>query len=161
MRPSDFDSFSLTYEGLSYVEQLEKSSPISTSAFVAMWFCDEMNHVYDNAIYPAITECGFEPFKVDNHQHNNDITDVIIAGIRECRFMVADLSGYRGGVYYEAGFARGLGKEVILTCRKDYFDGTDGKEKVHFDVNHLNIIVWENEEELRVKLINRIKATII
>ena len=98
---------------------------------------------------------------------NDDITDAIIAEIKECRFVVADLSGYRGGVYYEAGYAKGLGKPVIFTCRRDWFDGeTDGqgtriKERVHFDINHMNIIVWETPEELKKKLINRIRSTIL
>jgi len=34
--------------------------------------------------------------------------------------MICDLTGYRGGVYFEAGFAYGLGLEVIYTCRKDW-----------------------------------------
>lgn len=39
--------------------------------------------------------------------------------IRSCRFLVADAFGERTAVYYEAGFAGGLGKLVIWTCQKD------------------------------------------
>jgi len=160
----------LTYEGALFAEKLTEEIQLSDSAFVAMWFSSEMLSVYDNAIKPAIEseECGkFKAFRVDNHEHNNDITDEIIAGIKACRFMVADMTGYRGGVYYEAGFARGLGKPVIYTCRKDWFDGElprDGKpakERIHFDINHMNIIVWDDPEELKQRIINRIRATII
>ncbi len=35
------------------------------------------------------------------------------------RFMIADFTGHRGGVYFEAGFAHGLGIPVIWTCRED------------------------------------------
>ena len=87
--------------------------------------------------------------------------------------MVCDLTGYRGGVYFEAGFAYGLGLEVIYTCRKDWtkeeilrdgdgkevkalFDSTDKeisirKEGVHFDLAHRNRIDWEPDklEEFR------------
>ena len=160
----------LTYAGVVFAEKLIKETPISNSAFVAMWFSSEMKEVFETAIKPAIEakECGtFKAFRVDNHEHNNDITDEIIAGIKACRFMVADLTGYRGGVYYEAGFARGLGKPVIYTCRKDWFDGElspDGKqikERIHFDINHQNIIVWEDPEDLKQRIINRIRATIL
>lgn len=160
----------LTYEGVLFAEKLAEETHLSDSAFVAMWFSPEMFPVYDNAIKPAIEakECGaFKAFRVDNHEHNNDITDEIIAGIKACRFMVADMTGYRGGVYYEAGFARGLGKPVIYTCRKDWFDGElspDGKpvkERIHFDINHMNIIVWDDPEDLKKRIINRIRATII
>ena len=164
------NSVSLTYKGMEYAESLSKKSSPSNSVFVAMWFSPEMTSVYETAIKPAIesTDCGrYKAFRVDNHEHNNDITDEIIAGIKECRFMVADMTGYRGGVYYEAGFAKGLGKPVIFTCRKDWFDGELSpdkkpvKERVHFDINHQNIIVWNDPEDLKQRIINRIRATII
>lgn len=164
------DWIALTHQGFEHAETLISHIPKSDSAFVAMWFSPEMLTAYDAAIKPAIEseECGkFKAFRVDNHEHNNDITDEIIAGIKACRFMVADMTGYRGGVYYEAGFARGLGKPVIYTCRKDWFDGElprDGKpakERIHFDINHMNIIVWDDPEDLKKRIINRIRATII
>lgn len=79
--------------------------------------------------------------------------------------MVADLTGYRDGVYYEAGFAEGLGLPVIYTCHKKWLEGVPGKniEKVHFDINHKNIITWEEDklEDFKARLINRINAVII
>ena len=164
------DHVALTYQGMEYAESIAKKSSPSNSVFVAMWFSPEMASVYETAIKPAIEakECGsYKAFRVDNHEHNNDITDEIIAGIKECRFLVADMTGYRGGVYYEAGFAKGLGKPVIFTCRKDWFDGELSpenkpiKERIHFDINHQNIIVWEDPEDLKQRIINRIRATII
>jgi len=56
---------------------------------------------------------------------------------------------------------------VIFTCRKDWFtgeflpDGKPIKERIHFDINHQNIIVWEEPEDLKQRIINRIRATII
>lgn len=162
-------SYSLTVKGHEHAREIMKTVFASNTAFVAMWFSGEMDSAYQNAIKPAIEseECGhFKAFRVDKKEHNNDITDEIIAEIKASRFVVADMTGYRGGVYYEAGYARGLGKEVIITCRKDWFDGDekDGewiKERIHFDINHLNIIVWETEGELKQRLINRIRATIL
>ena len=52
----------------------------------------------------------------------------------------------RGGVYYEAGFAQGLGLPVIWTCRKDMID------YVHFDTRHCAHIDWEAPDELKDKL---------
>lgn len=163
----------LTLKGEQHLSELDKLKPVSEAVFVAMWFSDEMVSVYQNAIKPAIesSECGtFLAFRVDNREFNEDITDAIIAGIKQSRFTVADLTGCRGGVYYEAGFARGLGQQVILTCRKDWqyaekIMESDGRtivtqEGVHFDVNHLNIIFWSNVEELKGRLIERIRATI-
>ena len=115
-------------------------------------------------------------------EHTNDINDEIIAQIRRSRFMVCDLTGYRGGVYFEAGFAYGLGLDVVYTCRRDWskeeilrdasgnkvkalFDGKGSeipvrKEGIHFDLAHRNRIEWVPDElgEFRMKLETRIKS---
>ena len=91
-------------------------------------------------------------------EHVNKIDDEIIAEIRRSRFLVADFTqgqdGARGGVYFEAGFAFGLGIPVIYTCRKDMI------EKLAFDTRQYNHIFWECNEDLRRSLGNRIAATI-
>jgi nucleoside 2-deoxyribosyltransferase len=68
--------------------------------------------------------------------------------------VVAEFSGDRGGVYFEAGFAMGLGLPVVWVVRDDEL------KKVHFDTNHFNHITWSTVEELRTKLQRRIEATI-
>lgn len=165
------DGYVLTYKGLKEAQKLKIAVNDSAFAFVAMWFNKtEMADVFEKAINPAIEIASKKQiiaFRVDQKEHNNDITDEIISGIKGSRFVIADMTGYRGGVYYEAGYARGLGKPVIITCRKDWFDGEinrEGqvvKEKIHFDINHLNVIVWSTVEELKERLISRIKASIL
>jgi nucleoside 2-deoxyribosyltransferase len=66
------------------------------------------------------SEPKYRALKIDDWEHTNDINDELIAQIRRSKFMVCDFTGYRGGVYFEAGFAYGLGMEVIYTCRKDW-----------------------------------------
>ena len=145
----------ITSKGWAYLETFRHPNPDSKKAFVAMWFTDEMEEIYDDHIRKAIEDSGYKSIQIGRKEHNNDINDEIIGEIRSCKFVVADLTGNRGGVYYEAGFANGLNLEVIHTCRKDYL------KDVHFDINHRNIIVWESGEELYEKLLNRIKATIV
>jgi hypothetical protein len=69
--------------------------------------------------------------------------------------VVADFTGQKAGVYYEAGFARALRREVIMTCRADDF------KNLHFDTNHLSHVKWSTPAELREKLAARIRATIL
>ena len=88
-------------------------------------------------------------------EHNEKICDLIIAEIRSCKFMVADVTYQRQNVYYEAGFAHGLNRAIIWICRKDDF------KNVHFDTKQYNHIIWENAEDLKKQLIRRIKATIL
>lgn len=130
----------------------------SSNAFVAMWFADEMKSAYEAGIAPAIERWGYTAIRIDRREHNNKIDDEIISEIRRSRFVVADFScgpdGPRGGVYYEAGFAAGLGKPVIFTVRVADLD------RVHFDTRQFNHIVWEAPEDLKTGLENRIGATI-
>lgn len=138
--------------------EAETQSSESSNAFVAMWFADEMSVAYETAIAPAIEQWDYTPVRIDRREHNNRIDDEIISEIRRSRFVVADFScggdGARGGVYYEAGFAAGLGKQVIFTVRLGDLD------RVHFDTRQFNHIVWEAAEDLRTGLENRIGATI-
>lgn len=126
----------------------------SKQAFVAMWFSSEMDPVYKEGIEPAVRGAGYEPKRIDLVEHNNKICDEIVAEIRKSRFVVADFTGQRGGVYFEAGFAMGLGIPVIWTVRKDQV------EQVHFDTRQYNHIVYDSPEDLKSKLYNRIAATI-
>ena len=117
-----------------------------------------MNEAFKQGMELAVSQAGYRPMRIDRKEHINKIDDEIVAEIRRSRFLVADFTqgadGARGGVYYEAGFAHGLGLPVIFTCREDAVD------QLHFDTNHYNHIVWATPEELREKLRNRILAVI-
>ena len=130
----------------------------SSQSFIAMWFHESMAEAFEKGIKPAVEEAGYEPLRIDQKEHINKIDDEIIAEIRRSRFLVADFTqgsdGARGGVYYEAGFAYGLGIPVVFTCRQD------AVESLHFDTNHYNHIVWSDPADLREKLKNRILAAI-
>jgi hypothetical protein len=123
-------------------------------AFIAMSFAESMYNVWRDGIEKGIRDAGYEPIRMDNQEHNNKICDEIIAEIRRSKFVVADFTGHRGGVYYEAGFAAGLGIPVVFTCRHD------DKENIHFDVRQFNTILWQDETDLSAKLAARISATI-
>jgi hypothetical protein len=58
-------------------------------------------------------------------------------------------------VYFEAGFANGLSREVIWCCKDSE------TAELHFDTRHLNHIVWHDAEDLKQRLADRIRATII
>jgi hypothetical protein len=145
----------LSTTGWNRVQPLVRPSGIPGRCFVAMWFSEDTRVAYESGISPAVSDAGFKPIRIDRKEHNNEIPDEIIAEIRNCQFMVADFTGQRAGVYYEAGFAMGLGRAVIWCCRKDEIG------KLHFDTNHKNHIDWETPEELRERLYRRIRATIL
>jgi nucleoside 2-deoxyribosyltransferase len=148
--------YKLTINGMEYCDRNKNKNSESKKAFIAMWFSELMLNVYEVAIKTAIEECGYKPILISKKEHLNEITDEIMAEIKTCKFVVADLSGARGGVYYEAGYAYGKNIPVIWMCNKKWFT----PRRIHFDVNHFPFIIWQDENELKVKLINRIKSAI-
>ena len=146
--------------GYARIEEIT-TNPDSSQCFVAMWFDDSLDDVYEKGFSPAIQAAGYTPLRIDKDPGViGKLDDAIIAAIRRSRFVVADFThgddGARGGVYYEAGFAQGLDLPVIFTCRKDMM------VNVHFDTNHFNHILWEweNPEDLREQLTDTIVAAI-
>ena len=146
--------FKIAPNGWAHLEKLKEINPGSNQCFVALWFDENMNQIYNEALAKAILEAGYKPHRVDQREYNDKIDDEIIAQIRRSRFIVADFTGQRGGVYYEAGFAKGLGLDVIFTCKKDEI------EKLHFDVRQYNCIDWEADQltEFVKKLRNRMES---
>jgi len=145
----------LTWDGWQEAERIKEAGPLSKKCYVAMSFDPSLEEIYENGIKPAIIEAGYDPIRTDKEEHNEKICDLIIAEIQSCKFLVADFTGQRQNVYYEASFAYGLNRDVIWTCRQDEISN------VHFDTRQYNHIVWENAEDLKKKLVNRIKATIL
>lgn len=141
-------------EGWTRVEEQAKPNIESKQAFVAMWFDDEVKSAYSEGIAKLEEDTGFSMLRIDMSQFNDKICDKILAEIRRSRFLIADVTGHRQGVYFEAGFAMGLGLPVIWTCREDQI------EECHFDTRQYNHITWKDADELRQKLKDRILATI-
>ncbi|GGF61423.1 hypothetical protein GCM10011332_13990 [Terasakiella brassicae] len=136
-------------------DELKKSNiQLSNKAFVAMWFDTNMNDIFENGLAAAIEQAGYEPIRIDRVDHIDKIDDQIITHIQASKFIVADFTGHRGGVYFEAGYALGRDIPVFWTCRKNHLDD------LHFDIRQYNCIMWEEVEELKEKLYYRIKAVL-
>jgi hypothetical protein len=146
----------ITDAGWEFLE--EHPSASGAQVFVAMAF-DGMDDVW-LALRAAIGESGYRALRIDKSEFVGGVMDEIKARIRESHFVVVDLTGNRGGVYYEAGFADALMKKVIFTCRHDHLN-PKSKDRVHFDVQHLNMIAWKPKAlgELTLRLKNRIEGT--
>jgi hypothetical protein len=155
-KTSIFDPFShnikITAKGWRHVEKILKSFR-SNKSFIAMSFSLTDRDRVQDAMERACRENGFEGQTVDREEFNGAITDKIIAMINSAHFVISDFTENKHGVYYEAGYAAGLGKTVIYTVNKDHI------ANLHFDTRHLNHVVWDNYDDLFEKLNYRIKAT--
>ncbi len=109
----------LTFDGLSKVLEIRDSGNQSNRCFVAMSFSPDQTETRES-IKNAILETGFDPILIDEQHIDSDVTinDALISEIRKSKFVIADFTQHKHGVYFEAGFALGLKKPVIYTCKK-------------------------------------------
>lgn len=126
----------------------------SKKAFVAMSFNPHLADNYSCGIKPAIEALGYDSIRMDKVPNNDKIDSKIIELISQSRFLVADFTGHRTGVYYEAGYARGIGIPVIQVCCSTDFD------KLHFDIKTINTLKFDTATQLKGILTPHIETTI-
>ena len=147
-------AITLSPKALERVYELQKTQVNNSRAFVAMQFGVETEELRKK-IKKSIQEAGYEPVIMDEVEHNHQIVPEMLYQIRNSKFVIAELSHHNNGAYYEAGYALGLGKEVIHICKE-----SELKNGLHFDVAQVNTIVYETIDDLPDKIVKRIKATI-
>ena len=146
--------FRLTIKGWNYVDERRKGKALKPrQAFVVMWFDTSTLEAREVGFKYAIRAAGYTPLVIDEKDFNTDFHDEIMADIRRSAFVVADFTGKRKNVYFEAGFAEGLGKAVIYTCWHDEFEPAS-------DIRQRNHILWTTPIDLQKKLSNRIAGSI-
>ena len=149
----------LSLRGRLAYEDLQRGLSGSRKAFMAMLYGDiDLDKVFSDCFKPAVLETGFMLGRLDEDAPAGLIDDRLRVEIRTSRFLIADLTGGNQGAYWEAGYAEGLGRPVIYTCEKSYFD----HHKTHFDANHHLTITWKEErlEEAAISLKATIRATL-
>jgi len=148
------DHITILPNGWKRIDELQKNQSNNKQVFIAIAFSDEMKEVQE-AIEKGIRKAGFVPHVMNKNKHNNQIVPEILYQIRQSKFIIAEFTTNNNGAYYEAGYAAGLGKEVIHLCKKDEFE-----KKGHFDIKQKSTILWENTSEIEDNLCEHIKATI-
>jgi nucleoside 2-deoxyribosyltransferase len=93
-------------------------------------------------------DLGFQAARVTQANAGERILPDILSRIDHAAFTIVDLTDLRPNVFYELGYADGLGKKVILTARA----GTE----LPFDVKDMPTILWKSQKQLREELRQRI-----
>jgi len=159
-----FHRCKLTAKAWERINELGQRSDVNNKdVFVAMSFSDETSPTRE-AIRKAIENSTFSASFMDEIIHNKQIVPEMLRFIKESRFLIMDISDPNYGAYYEAGYAAGMGKEVIITCKEDIFNkkdyGSPLEEKAfkpHFDIAQKQILRWKDEGDLTKQLEQWIK----
>lgn len=115
--------------------------------FVMMSFVSADSNVTYTAIKDECMNLGLRATRVDEGHGSGFIIREITSLIERAEFLVCDLSHERPNVYYELGYAHGVGNEAddILLVAKA---GT----RLHFDIAPLRVQYFDDEEGLRAIL---------
>lgn len=153
-------AYSISAEGWKKIDSIRKEQKEIRQGFVAMQFGADTAEIREG-FRQAISDAGYLMRAIDEKEHNNQIVPEIFYEIEHSKFVVVDVTFPNHGAYYEAGYAQGLGKQVIVCCKKEVFDNKEGKyQRPHFDISQKSMVIWEDIEDLKVRLKKRIEATV-
>ncbi len=94
-------------------------------------------------VYAALQEvaavCGLRCRRADDIWENPTVIQDVVSLIDKSRIVICDCTGRNPNVFYEAGIAHTLGREVILI--------TQNEEDIPFDLRHLRYVRYLNNAE--------------
>lgn len=143
----------LTANGWGVIGDLKKDKEILNQGFIAAWF-DASMEASIKAAEEAVTESGFEAVCIKNKLFSDKVMDKALSEIRKSKFVIANLTGTRSSVFFEAGFAFGLNKDIIFV-----YDEKGGLPP-EFYAKHYQCYAYKDEIELKDILKNAIAARI-
>jgi hypothetical protein len=114
-------------------------SAVPARAFVVMQFTSPFNEIYADVIRDACHSFGLEPVRADDTYGPGLIITDIIEQIQSARVVIADVTaapGVNANVYWEVGFAHGVGRPLILLA--------ESSTKLPFDISGFRTLFYEN-----------------
>jgi len=133
------------------VFNLSDKSEESDLISVMMPFASSFDEVYESIQESA----GFESMRclrADDIWDNDAIIQDVIDLISCSKIVICDCTGRNPNVFYEAGIAHTLGKDVILIAQS--------KSDIPFDVSHIRYVEYSNNPKGRKALAESLKKRI-
>lgn len=123
------------------IDDNEKVRPDLIS--VMMPFDPSFKPVYET-LQSVASDLGVECLRADDIWRHDAIIQDIVSLINQSKIVVCDCTGRNPNVFYEAGIAHTIGKEVVLI--------TQSKRDMPFDLQHIRHVPYLNNGEGRQKL---------
>ncbi len=121
---------------------------------VVMPFREDMDGEYE-VIRAACEGLGLRPYRIDQNVASGTVLKEITNFIKRAEFIIFDLSYESPNVYYELGYAHGVGNEAFdfLLIAKE---GT----KLQFDLSPLRVNYYQNIDDLRTTISSNLRNMI-
>lgn len=120
-----------------------------TLASAMMPFGTDFSAIYES-IQTAAAGVGLRCRRADDIWENAAIIQDVVALIDKSRIVICDCTGKNANVFYEAGIAHTLGREVILI--------TQNEHDIPFDLRHLRYVRYLDNAEGRAELTTTLQA---
>ena len=138
----------IKYHNLNWLDE------IMDAGFIIMPISDdEFTRKTYRSIKYVCKKFDINAVRIDEMNTSGVVTEEILEKIKASDYLIVDITNERPNVYYELGFAHGLGKDfekIVLMARK----GT----KRHFDIQSMRAIIYKDHKGLRRALHKRLKA---
>jgi hypothetical protein len=120
------------------------------SVFVIMSFAErgQYRDLY-TSIKRVCEKYNYVARRVDEANLFKRIVPEIMRQLRQCPFVIADVTESKPNVFYELGIAEGLRKDIILIAKRD--------TKLPFDINDFPVIFWDAFIDFEEDLEKRVK----
>ena len=102
-----------------------------------MQFIEVYNTLYSKVIRPNYEEYKYKAIRADDFYNSGLIIYDITRSVRESTLFIADVTPDNANVFYEVGFAHGIGKPTILLSDRK-------REKLPFDISGFRTLFYDN-----------------
>lgn len=132
------------------VFQFPVDRPIEDDLIAVMMPFDLAFSAVYHTLQDAVKAAGLRCVRADTIWENHHIMDDILSLIWRARVIIADLSQKNPNVFYEAGIAHTLGRDVIQIAQS--------MEDVPFDLRSIRTLTYHNNGEGREELARGVKG---
>lgn len=111
--------------------------PRAPTCFVVMQFTDEYDSLYRDVIKPVCERYGYEVIRADDSYTSGLLIEDITRSIRDSAVVIADITPDNPNVFYEVGYAHGIGKATILLSDRK-------RDRLPFDISGFRTVFYDN-----------------
>ena len=118
---------------------------------VMMPFASHFDKVYET-LQAASSKLSLTCLRADDIWENEVVIQDVVSLIHRSRIVICDCTGRNPNVFYEAGIAHTLGKDVILIAQNE--------SDIPFDLRHIRYVTYLNNNEGRENLSEKVMQRI-
>lgn len=122
--------------------------------FIAVDFDNSMDKTIV-AMEESISKCGFVPMSIKYKNYPETVMEKALGEIRKSKFVIVNITNLKPSVFYEAGFAKGIGKPIFYVCNAKY---RNDKKKLEFYSKHYDIKFYKDLPALKKIIVNMVEA---